>query len=140
MSVPRIAREQHATRLSGSEPEKPRTGRRTAHDAIHNDNRCWPSGTRFLQKICHTKTAPVTQTLFFCQLSRVRLIGGHQFHNLSLASAAREELGLDHANAATNLENSSAFEFIGGDARHHQSFDDPKSLLPVLLEIFSRDP
>jgi hypothetical protein len=84
---------------AGRHAGQPDAVRRAAHDAVQDDNVGRRNGARLLENVSHTERASSLEAF----LPRVRLIGGDELDNLSLACAGSEQLGLDRPDASTDL-------------------------------------
>jgi hypothetical protein len=88
---------------AGRHAGQPDPVRRAAHDAVQDDNVGRRNSVRLLENVSHTERASSLEALLPRKLPRVRLIGGDELDNLSLACARSEQLGLDRPDPSTDL-------------------------------------
>src|SRR5262245_20009570 len=137
-SIARITQKEDAFCQPGGGCGQANAIRRTAHDAIENDDGGRRYGVRIFEHVCHAKRALVGETLFLRQLSSIGRIGWNQFDDLAGLCALGQQFALNRSDTAANFENSRAADFPRRDTVHHPALESSQTLPPITLEIPAR--
>jgi len=110
--VTRIAREQHAARLSGGEPEQARAGRRAAHDPAEDDDVGGPDRVGRRQQVGEDEGGPFVDLDRPRELRRGGLVPRDDLDHGSRGGASAEQLGLHLPDPAADLGDRGAVETV----------------------------
>src|SRR5262245_57912738 len=102
--VARIAHEKRAASEAGSQARQPHAVRRTANDAIEDDDVGGRSGVRSIEHVCDAERTTTVDARIASELPRVRLVGGDELDDLSFGCTGLQQLGLNGPDASANLE------------------------------------
>src|SRR5262245_21905149 len=102
--VARIADEKRAGSEAGSQARQAHAVRRTANDAVEDDDVGGRSGVLSIEHVCDAERTTTIDARIARQPPRVRLVGSDELDDLSFGRTGLQQLGLNGPDASANLE------------------------------------
>jgi len=108
---------------------------RAAHHPVHDDDVGGLRCARVTQDVGHAEGAPLRHARLGGQFGREGRVGGHQLDHLALGRTTLEQLGLEGAHPAPQLQHARARQVGGAQHRQHAPFGAVEAAALVAPEV-----